>query len=260
MTTSHDPREFNYESAGARLFAVELGEGRPLIFLHGGLADHQASTTQLGALAASHRLIAPDLRGAGRSRHAGPLTWDLLAEDLLALLRHLRLERAAVGGISAGSAVALRLALRAPERVAALVLVAPVFAGAAEGLGDAQRLAMDRMRAAGERALVEGVEALDPLYAALPAPIRARAQAMARRFDPASVAATTRFLAEGAQPFERLEQLATLAMPALVVPGADPEHPAELAARYARTIPRAVVGDPGELVAEVDAFLRAAPP
>ncbi len=259
MTISHDPRQFHYPSAGAQLFAVELGEGRPFIFLHGGLADHQASTIRLGALATSHRLIAPDLRGAGRSHHAGPLTWDLLADDLLALMQHLHLERAVVGGISAGSAVALRLALRAPDRVTALVLVSPVFPGGAEGLSDAQRLAMERMRAAGERALAEGIEALDPLYAALPAPIRELARAMARRFDPASVAATTRFLAEGAQPFERLEQLAALSMPVLVVPGTDPEHPAELAARYARTIPRAVLGDPDDLAAAVDAFLRATP-
>jgi len=46
-------------------------------------------------------------------------------------------------------------------------------------------------------------------------------------------------------------------MPTLVVPGTDPEHPAEVAARYARTIPRAVLAEPtAELASLVEGFLR----
>jgi hypothetical protein len=91
----------------------------------------------------------------------------------------------------------------------------------------------------------------------LPPAIRDVALAMASRFDPASVAATTRLLASGAQPFERVAELAALSMPVLVVPGTDPEHPAEIAELYARTIPNAVLADvTTELASLVEAFVR----
>jgi hypothetical protein len=54
------------------------------------------------------RVITPDLRASGRSFHHGPLSWDLLADDIAALARHLDLAHAAVGGASFGSGVALR--------------------------------------------------------------------------------------------------------------------------------------------------------
>ena len=56
---------------------------------------------------------------------------------------------------------------------------------------------------------------------------------MIEGFDVASVAATARFLASGAQPFAALDELATITAPALVVPGEDATHPAALAGRYA---------------------------
>src|SRR6202020_215090 len=57
----------------------------------------------------------------------------------------------------------------------------------------------------------------------------ARARRMIADYDPASVAATTRFLLEGGQPFERGEALAAIDAPAIVVPGIDPTHPPEVA-------------------------------
>lgn len=252
---NHEPREFWYESAGSRLFAVERGRGPAIIFCHGGLADHRASVFRVGRLAASHRLITPDLRGAGRSVYGGELDWDLLADDIAALMRHLDLERAVVGGVSAGSAVALRFALRHPRRVRALILAAPVYAGEV-GLTEAQRVAFARMDDVGRRAAVEGVAAIFPLYAALPPPLRDVALQMAAGFDAASVAATTRLLA-GVQPFTRLAELAALSLPVLVIPGTDPEHPAEVAALYARTIGCAVLADAAANPAQVIAnFVR----
>jgi 3-oxoadipate enol-lactonase len=250
------PHEIWYQGAGSRLFAVEQGQGLPIVYLHGGLADHQAALFRLGGLAASRRLITPDVRGAGRSLHAGALSWDLLADDVAALLRHLGIERAVVGGSSAGSAIALRFALRYPHKTRALLLISPVYAGDEVGLSPAQRLAMERMDGAGQRALREGIDALLPLFTALPPPIRDVALAMARRFDPASVAATTRFLAAGVQPFARLAELGALSVPTLVVAGADPEHPADVAARYAAAIPGAqLAAPPAELVPVINAFL-----
>lgn len=234
-------KQVQYTSGDASLFAIEQGAGTPLVFLHGGMADHRASLVMVGQLASSLRIIAPDVRGAGRSVFRGELTWDLLADDLAYLLDKLDLERAVVGGISAGSAVALRFALRYSSRISGLVLVSPVYRGTALGLTGAQREAMETMDGFAQRALTHGIEALYPLYDALPKPVRDRAVSMASQFDPGSVAATTRFLASGVQPFHRLEDLAAIAAPTLLVPGQDAEHPAEIAELYARHLPRGEV-------------------
>jgi pimeloyl-ACP methyl ester carboxylesterase len=100
---------------------------------------------------------------------------------------------------------------------------------------------MRAMDAAGSRAIAEGVQVLLPLFEGLPAPIRDRARAMAAAFDPASVAASTRFMASGAQPFAAAAELAAIAAPALLVPGTDPYHPAEVAEVYRRNLPRCTV-------------------
>ncbi|MEQ8281066.1 MAG: alpha/beta fold hydrolase [Deltaproteobacteria bacterium] len=238
---------------GAVLYALDQGEGTPLVFLHGGLADHRAALMYVGALAGARRVITPDMRGSGRSCYAGALDWGLLAADVAGLLDHLGIERAFVGGTSAGSAVAARFALDFPERLLGLVFVSPVYAG---HWNDAQRAAFAKMDEAGQRTLAEGIEALRPLYAALPDPIRGAAIEMMLGFDPASVAATTRFLASCAAPFEGLEALARIDAPALVIPGTDPEHPVEVAALYAEHLRRATTAEPATMVAAIEAFTR----
>ncbi len=244
---------------GARLFALDEGSGRPLVFLHGGMADHRAARLRVAPLAPRHRVITPDLRGAGRSRFGGALDWDRYADDVVALLDDLEIERATIGGVSMGSGVAVRFALTHPERVAGLVVMSPVFAGADRGLNAAQRDAFAKMDAAGQRTLTDGIESLRPLYAALPEPIHSAAIAMMLGFDPESVAATTRFLATGAQPFDSIDALAAIEAPVLLVPGADPEHPREVAELYAAHLANAEWVEPEDFVARADAFQSAIP-
>lgn len=229
--------EIWFDHAATRLFAVDHGTGRAIILLHGGLATHEACRRFAAPLDARFRVITPDLRGAGSSRYAGELTWDLLADDVAALARHLGITRAVVGGVSFGAGCAVRVALRHPELVAGLAVLHPAFAGSELGLSAAQQSAMQAMDGAGRRTLVDGIEALFPLLDALPAELRARGRALFATYDPASVAATTRFMASGAQPFDTAAELAAIAVPALVVPGVDPYHPAALAELYARHLP-----------------------
>ena len=223
------------------LFAIERGEGRPIIFLHGGLATHVACAPFAAPLAERFRVITPDLRGSGRSHDAGPLTWAQLADDVAALARHLGLERACIGGVSMGAGVAVATALRHPALVAALVLVHPAFAGGDVGLAPAQEAAMQAMDDAGQRAPREGVGVLLPLFDALPDDVRERARRLIADYDPASVAATTRFMLDGGQPFERGDALAAIDVPAIVVPGVDPTHPAEYADVYRRHMRRCTI-------------------
>jgi 3-oxoadipate enol-lactonase len=78
---------------------------------------------QMTALEARHRVIAPDVRGMGRSSvPPEALTMDLIAEDVRALLAHLRVERAAVVGLSLGGYAAFELYRRAPGLFRGLVL------------------------------------------------------------------------------------------------------------------------------------------
>jgi len=247
-----------FESAGSRLFAIDKGLGLPLLFFHGGLADHRASLFHVGRLAVAHRVVMPDLRGSGRSVHAGDLSWDLLADDAGALLDHLEIEGAVVGGVSAGSAVALRFALRHPRRALGLLLKSPVYPGGDRQLTEAQWAAFRTMEAVGRRAVEEGIEVLCPLYERLPEAIREAALEMMRGFDPASVAATTRFLASGAQPFATVSELSAIEVPALLVPGTDPEHPAEVCALYAAHLRRATIVDPAsaDLLGRIEAFFQ----
>jgi 3-oxoadipate enol-lactonase len=234
-------KEIRFERDGVHLYAVESGAGRPIILLHGGLADHRAARMIAGPLDAQFRVITPDLRGSGRSIYRGELSWADLADDVAALARHLGLDRVVVGGISAGAATAMTVALRHPALIDALVVLHPAFGGADLGLAPAAQAAMAAMDALGARAPAEGIEVLLPLFAALPDAIRDRARALIATFDPGSVAATTRFLASGAQPFASAAELAAITAPTLIVPGLDPTHPAELADRFARHIRNATV-------------------
>lgn len=249
-------REIWLPTDGTRLFAVETGEGPPVVFIHGGLADHRAALFRLAPLARTRRLVTPDLRGSGRSLYAGELSWDRLADDVAELLTHLGLERAVVGGVSMGSAVALRFALRHPRRLNALILMSPVYPGADLPLAEAATAAMRVMAEAAERTIDAGIAALFPLFDALPSPVREVALDMARSFDPLSVVATTRFLGTNAQPITSVRELATVAVPAMVLPGIDPQHPAEIGHLYARHLREAVVVDQTapDLMERLDVF------
>jgi carboxymethylenebutenolidase len=234
-----DTNEVWFESRGTRLFAVECGAGTPLVLLHGALADHRAALSAFGfgaEVPPGVRLIAPDLRGSGRSIDPGPLAWDQLAEDVRALLDHLKIDRAIAGGISSGSGVAVRFALMHPGRTAGLVIVTPVHGGGP--LTEAQAKTFAMIDALGQRAPTEGAGVLRPLYDRLLEPVRSRALAAVEGFDGASVAATTALLASGLPPLSDPSELSRIQAPALLIPGNDDLHPAPVSAIYAANLGR----------------------
>ncbi len=233
-------REVWVEDQGIRLFASEDGNGPAVVMLHGGMANHLAALPFITPLVERYRIIAPDLRGSGKSWCGRPLTFDQLADDIGLLLDHIGVEQAVVGGVSSGSGVALRFALRHPGRTLGLVLLKPVYAGEARGYTEHQRATFSMMNAIASRAVEEGVQVLQPLYANLPAGVRERALAMAEAFDPASVVATSAFMASGAQPFIEITDLNALQPPTLLVRGDDPMHPSEVSDLYAAHIPQCV--------------------
>jgi pimeloyl-ACP methyl ester carboxylesterase len=110
---------------------VEAGEGPPLILLHGGVVSTNliwegvpfAYASHMGALASHFRVIAPDTRGCGRTAHCGSeeVSFDLLADDVVALIDALGLERPLITGFSEGAITATIVAIRNPEAVRAVV-------------------------------------------------------------------------------------------------------------------------------------------
>jgi pimeloyl-ACP methyl ester carboxylesterase len=233
--------EFWIERQGVRLFATEDGAGPVIVMLHGGLANHLAVRSLIAPLVGRYRVIAPDVRGNGKSWYGGPLSFDQLADDIGHLLDHLGVHRAVIGGVSSGSGIALRFAVRHPARTMGLVVVKPVYAGAARGYTEHQKATFAMMDAAASRALDEGVQVLRPLYANLPDGVRERALAIMEAFDPASVVATSHFIASGSQPFDSTADLSSLTLPTLLVCGDDPMHPADVSDLYAANIPNCTV-------------------
>lgn len=114
------------EVEGRRLAWRTVGDGPPLLLVNGYAATSEDwDPTFLAGLAASFEVICPDNRGVGESELGErELTIEGMAADLEALLDSLQIDRLPVVGWSMGGFVAQRLAIRTPERVAALGLIA----------------------------------------------------------------------------------------------------------------------------------------
>lgn len=116
---------------GVRLLYDDAGAGAPVIFQH-GLGGDAAQAAEVFPDAPPARRITLECRGHGGSA-MGPedqLSITTFADDVDALAGALGLGAAVVGGISLGAAIALRLAVRRPERVRALVLARPAWVAA----------------------------------------------------------------------------------------------------------------------------------
>jgi proline iminopeptidase len=111
---------------GQKLYYVTLGQGVPVIFLHGGLGfDHQYFRPFLDPLADSAKLVFYDLLGHGKSDRPADfadLTFARLSSDCDALATALGFEKFVLVGHSYGGFIALDFALRYPRRLAGLVL------------------------------------------------------------------------------------------------------------------------------------------
>lgn len=104
-----------------------IGDGYPLAFMH-GLGAGRAQTTSALTSLENTQLIAPDMLGHGDSISEDPevvMSFDQSADDVIAILDHLGIEKANIGGLSMGSGIAVNIALRYPERVNKLVLLRP---------------------------------------------------------------------------------------------------------------------------------------
>lgn len=109
---------------GVRLFYTDTGTGSPsLLFVHGWGCDHTFWFRQAPAFRRRHRVVTVDLRGHGRSdKPQQDYTMEGFAEDLLALVGTIGLQRPVLIGHSMGGVIGLALARRWPEAISAVVI------------------------------------------------------------------------------------------------------------------------------------------
>lgn len=109
---------------------VEAGAGEPLLLLHGGVVSTNPIWTaapisyasHIGTLAEHFHVIGPDRRGAGKTAHSdGVISFARLADDVVALIGALELERPLIAGFSEGAITATILGIRHADPVRAIV-------------------------------------------------------------------------------------------------------------------------------------------
>jgi pimeloyl-ACP methyl ester carboxylesterase len=125
---SKDKRGRYVEVNGLKLYYEVRGSGKPLVLLHGGLGASDMFGPILPTLSKGRQIIAVDLQGHGRTADIDrPLSVELMADDIAALLKHLEIPRADIMGYSLGGGVALLTAIRHPQLVNKLVVVSTAF-------------------------------------------------------------------------------------------------------------------------------------
>lgn len=114
----------SYTAGAARLNVYVQGQGFPVLGLHGHPGSGRSLSVFTNHLSKRYQTFAPDLRGYGKSRVNGNFDMNDHLTDLEALLDHFQIEKCIVLGWSLGGILGMELALRLPQRVTGLILVA----------------------------------------------------------------------------------------------------------------------------------------
>ncbi|MFY1831678.1 alpha/beta fold hydrolase [Myxococcus fulvus] len=201
---------------GRPLHYRDVGQGPAVVLLHAFPLNGESFDAQVKALSGRYRFILPDTRGFGGSGLGeGPTLMSLIAQDTLALLDALDIDRAVVGGVSLGGYAAMALLREDAGRVAGLVLM-DTQCTADDDAGKARR------EASAKEALEKGVEPV--IQALLPklvgsgadSPVGRVVEAQMRAASPQAIAAAQRGMA--LRPDSK-DILARYAGPALIVVG-----------------------------------------
>jgi len=113
---------------GLNIYYEIHGTGRPLILLHGGVGASEMFGPVLPTLAKNRQVVAVHLQAHGRTVDIDrPLSFELMADDIAELIKHLCIEKADIMGYSLGAGVALQTAIRHPEVVGKLVIISAPF-------------------------------------------------------------------------------------------------------------------------------------
>jgi pimeloyl-ACP methyl ester carboxylesterase len=114
---------------GLKMYYEVHGSGDPVVLLHGAFMTITNNWTGwIGELAKTRKVIAVELQGHGRTADiARDITSENSADDVAALLEHLKIQRADLIGYSMGGAVAMQCAIRHPDKVRKVVVISSMF-------------------------------------------------------------------------------------------------------------------------------------
>lgn len=232
---------------GVSLNVEVLGEGPPLVLLHGFTGSAATWSSLAARLERQFTVITPDLLGHGLSdspEDPDRYRVERCVEDVLAVADRLGFGRINLLGYSMGGRVALRLVVDAPQRVRTLILESASPGITPAAAREARREADDALAARINR---EGIEAFVdyweniPLFASqrqLPDEVRAGVRQQRLRSDPIGLANSLRGLGAGVgEPL--FDRLASIDVPTLLVAGELDLKYCELAELMARSIPSA---------------------
>jgi len=238
-----DPVQFEAGSDGPLLRGESSGSGRGIHLCHGLSATRRYVVHGSKVLPRQgYRLHTYDARGHGESDPAGEYSYQLLADDLETVIADRGGEdQLILGGHSMGCHTAVTFALRHPERVAALILIGPVYTGEEDDLDlnrwDERADALEREGPEGfARVVGEHVHASDEIRQTIMRLAQGRAEL---HRHPEAVAEALRQIPRS-RPFGSIDELTSLRMPVLVVAShdeMDDGHPYAVAERYAATLP-----------------------
>lgn len=124
------PTSSGYAAAeGLEIYYEVYGEGEPIVVLAGGLMPIRTMAQITGPLSDTRQVIAIDLEGHGRTGlRDTPMSPERNGDDVAAVLRHLGIAEADIAGYSHGGAAAIWMAVRHPEMVRNLIVIATGFA------------------------------------------------------------------------------------------------------------------------------------
>ena len=230
------------------LHGEAMGEGPPVVLCHGITATRRQVLHGSKALPrAGYEVTTYDARGHGESDPA-PVGEGYGYLELVGDLQRVVTERVGagrflLGGHSMGAHTAVGYALRNPERLAGLVLVGPVYTGTVEpesaDYWDGLAAALESGGIDGFLAYLEERQGIDPRWR--DSVLRFTRERLEAQRHPEALVQALREVPRS-RPFDSMEELRGLEVPALVVAGnddADPGHPYEAAAAYAEALPQA---------------------
>jgi pimeloyl-ACP methyl ester carboxylesterase len=235
-------------ASGIRLSVLETGPrfGPAVMLLHGLTLTRElvlmgSTKLEYGGL----HVLAYDARGHGRSSAPADRTaygYRDLAGDVVGIMNAFGIKSALLVGASMGCHTALRVALDHPGRVAGIVGITPGFdpdkTPTAKDLQEAD-LTADMLRQDGIKGFLQALDEIsDPLSIVAPDELRRR---MSRHRDLGVLADAIQHVVRS-RPFESLDDLAAIEVPALVIGSRDtfdPRHPFHVATAYAAALPRA---------------------
>ena len=223
----------SYEEAGAPSARL------PVVLVHGFPLDATMWAAQVADLAAAgHHVLAPDLRGFGKSRSDNPFTLESLADDLHALLASINALPCVLAGLSMGGYVALAYAKKYPADLRALALVdTKAEADTPDGKSARQKM-IDLVRTSGSKAVAE--QMMPKMLAKDSAARPQLAQSLRGIMEACPAKTIEHALAAMRDRPDRSGELSAIKVPTLVIVGdADAITPPDVAQSMAAKIPGA---------------------